>query len=541
MFATLVVASLLGVPEVFALAHDHQWSALEQRLSAKKPPVMKADDAALWAFARREACKEGKLELAAKLGALGAKGTLACRAFAKEWPALDTALTSAPPFTDDLARDEDTTTIARLALADGQDALVHHLAAKLPQKACFEVFVVAVNERRLEAARKLETTCTVTTEQRDHRVVSACEEQTVEHLRTWKALGVDLTAPRERRTCLHDSALRGDVATTKFLLEQGANVNALAEYHPLRPSPDDAVFTSVLGWGVLGGSVEVVKLLLGAGADASKLAPRLRDQLTFGGAKWPDVRSAVRKPDASLTEATASTRQAAIADLVLGDARAVLVVGGGTTREAAEQSLASWATQIDPLAKTLFSVPEGYPRVEVSEQVPGLKPGFHVVILAAGKEWQLAPLLPVVNALRPGSALRQVTWTPPSGPAIPRLKKPYERQATSSRKVKKSTLSVTMLIAKQQGDADVVATLVDASGAFVHGATREVWFGDCSPWDCPPIVFTPTATGFEVKESGYVVGRCAPNVQETTLRISTKGELVELTDRAKVTEQGGCD
>lgn len=58
----------------------------------------------------------------------------------------------------------------------------------------------------------------------------------------------------------------------------------------------------------------------------------------------------------------------------------VLVLGGGKTPEEAEAWLARWKAAA-PLLEKVITLAEGFPQVRQSAKVPGLNPGFHIVVL----------------------------------------------------------------------------------------------------------------------------------------------------------------
>lgn len=219
-----------------------------------------------------------------------------------------------------------------------------------------------------------------------------------------------------------------------------------------------------------------------------------------------------------------------------GEQPAVLVVGGGATREAAEQSLEAWK-RIAPHVDTFFKVPAGFPRIVESDSIAGLKPGFHVVLLAAANEFELTPYLPIINALRTGCYVRPVSWKP-EAPAPLMLTGDFDRHTTVSRKVKKSMLSVTALWTG--GAFKFVGTLYDPTGKLVHVEAGEDDFGRCSD-ACTPLEFEEDGAGFSVGGVGEFPACTTPDVRESVLRVFVKGDQVVSKGSSKLISKGQCD
>ena len=97
-----------------------------------------------------------------------------------------------------------------------------------------------------------------------------------------------------------------------------------------------------------------------------------------------------------------------------------IVWGGGPTPEAGETWMTRWQQEAPDYAD-LIALPEGWPKLVQSDSVPGMKPGFHVVVLGicpAGDE--RAPL-ELLKALHPSVYAREVTDPAPPG-ACPALR-----------------------------------------------------------------------------------------------------------------------
>lgn len=527
MLTAFVVLSLTAAPvDPVNLAIAKKWDELERALDGKK---LKGVEASALTTTRVVACEAGQHAVADKLAALGAKGTLYCLAVRAEWAGVEKELAAAP-WTHARA-DEERLSKVLTRLATAKQSALFVAAARVDPESCPTAVSTAIQALDAKLARQVTDACPVPRERLSSWLRLTCDWHSAEVLRAWKDFGLDVTQRLEHTTCLHHAASRGDEAMTKLLLDAGADVNALADTLPAYrypPLPDE--FKSVAGFAVVGGNPEVVKLLLAKGADFARVKDATVGAALFPGAALPVPQNQKR---AAAVEKDDATRPRQLAQLLNADQRAVLVVGGGTSPEAAQTSRASLDAVL-PFFKRFFNVPAGFPRIVKSDDVPGLKPGFHVVLLAAAPEWELQGYLPIVNALRPGSAVRQVSWAPESGPAPLTLTDAFDRQTSLSRKVKKSTLSMTALW--KGGTADVVATLYDANGALVTAADETVNFGSGGA-----VAFEPEGSGFAASAQGEFPACTTPDVKETTARVVLSGETLEVKVREKLLSKGQCD
>lgn len=85
----------------------------------------------------------------------------------------------------------------------------------------------------------------------------------------------------------------------------------------------------------------------------------------------------------------------------------VLIWGGGQTPEEGAKALQRFEAERGGL-EALLSLGTGYPRVIASDTVPGLKPGFHVVLLGACKPEEAKEPLSTLQAFKPGVYARTV-------------------------------------------------------------------------------------------------------------------------------------
>jgi hypothetical protein len=85
----------------------------------------------------------------------------------------------------------------------------------------------------------------------------------------------------------------------------------------------------------------------------------------------------------------------------------VLIWGGGRTPEEGRRALERFEAERSGL-NAILSLGEGYPRVIASGTVPGLKPGFHVVLLGACKPEEAQEPLETLQSFKPGVYARTV-------------------------------------------------------------------------------------------------------------------------------------
>jgi hypothetical protein len=85
----------------------------------------------------------------------------------------------------------------------------------------------------------------------------------------------------------------------------------------------------------------------------------------------------------------------------------VLIWGGGRTPEEGLEALERFEAERGGL-EALLPLGEGYPRVVASDTLPGLKSGFHVVVLGACKPEEVKEPLSTLQAFKPGVYARTV-------------------------------------------------------------------------------------------------------------------------------------
>jgi hypothetical protein len=122
----------------------------------------------------------------------------------------------------------------------------------------------------------------------------------------------------------------------------------------------------------------------------------------------------------------------------------VLIWGGGKTREAAEASLAAYQERARKNEwADVLTVPEGYPRIVESKSVPGLKPGFVVVVLGACEPAAGPKVLEALKAFEPAAYAREAAWA--EALACPKLGTEWRVENARSWKKPQGRLTAVLL------------------------------------------------------------------------------------------------
>jgi hypothetical protein len=139
--------------------------------------------------------------------------------------------------------------------------------------------------------------------------------------------------------------------------------------------------------------------------------------------------------------APASEKSEASAAPSAGDEAQVIIWGGGSTRADAEKALAEWNAEKSALSGVL-TIADGFPKIVESKTVPGLKPGFHVVILGACPDAALESPLRAIQGLRSGVYVRRAAL-PGGGNRCPTGDRGFE--ALDLERVKTGGMELTFL------------------------------------------------------------------------------------------------
>lgn len=122
----------------------------------------------------------------------------------------------------------------------------------------------------------------------------------------------------------------------------------------------------------------------------------------------------------------------------------LLIWGGGKDTAEAEASLGRWQERAKKSEwEGTLKVAEGYPRIVQSDTVPGLKPGFVVVVLGACEPAAGPKVLETLKAFEPAAYARDVTWAEPL--ACPQLGPEWRVVQSKSWKKKAGTLTAVLL------------------------------------------------------------------------------------------------
>ncbi|RKH13987.1 hypothetical protein D7V97_04400 [Corallococcus sp. CA053C] len=122
----------------------------------------------------------------------------------------------------------------------------------------------------------------------------------------------------------------------------------------------------------------------------------------------------------------------------------LLIWGGGKDTAEAEAALGRWQERAKKKEwEGTLKVAEGYPRILQSAAVPGLKPGFVVVVLGACEPTAGPKVLETLKAFEPAAYARDVTWAEPL--ACPQLGPEWRVVQSKSWKKKEGTLTAVLL------------------------------------------------------------------------------------------------
>jgi hypothetical protein len=227
----------------------------------------------------------------------------------------------------------------------------------------------------------------------------------------------------------------------------------------------------------------------------------------------------------------------------------LVIWGGGKDTAEAEASLGRWQER----AKNKFwdgtlKVAEGYPRIVKSDTVPGLKPGFMVVVLGACAPAEGSKVLETLKAFEPGAYARDVTWAEPL--ACPQLGPEWRVIQSKSWKKKDGTLTAVLLQGPESKDAyhptlQALRVMLRAPDGELLGVDersgdpRENEFAKQSG-------FIPTLDGAGPTVTYLTIGAgctAGPNVYETRVRYSTAGETLtpQTREQTLVDNTHNCD
>jgi hypothetical protein len=147
----------------------------------------------------------------------------------------------------------------------------------------------------------------------------------------------------------------------------------------------------------------------------------------------------------------------------------LLVWGGGKTPQEAEAAAKDYRERAGDW-KQVLTLAEGYPRILASDTVPGLKPGFHVVVLGVCEPTEGATIEAAFDALEPRTYSREVSWPEKGKLPCPQLAYYWSFEKSVRAKGKQGDLLAAFFSASEaEGDFEmhgwhVVFTAFDKQG-----------------------------------------------------------------------------
>lgn len=362
----------------------------------------------------------------ARVDAIGSMGgTPLMAALAARTPKLDVVKALVAAGADVNATSERRDSVLGLAVRNGDAAIVDAVVAKVDLKRfgpdavdhCAFFSHVAMLERLIAAGVALEPTATW-----QGALHAAVRGDRVEVIRlvAKKLKNVDVVDPTSRRTALQWAADSGLLESVKVLLELGAN-----------PALKDAAGQTARDLAEGQGAVEVVRLLMAKQGTPAADTAEQQFAVIFGGGKQP-------------ADATA------------------------------------WLTQFNAegpeIWKPQFTFTEGFPRTFASADVPGMNPGFHVVVLGFCGASELGQAMKLFKGSAERIYARKVTSAPQPGtcPQAVLRRAPVAFDVSTVG----DGLRLHLVAFEGRTDLDVRATVRDAKGALVASKTFQLMRGD---------------------------------------------------------------
>lgn len=223
----------------------------------------------------------------------------------------------------------------------------------------------------------------------------------------------------------------------------------------------------------------------------------------------------------------------------------LLVWGGGKTAQEAEAAATDYRERSKDWAAVLL-LANDYPRVLKSDTVPGLKPGFHVVVLGVCEPGQGAELERIFDSLEPRTYSREVTWPVKGELPCPQLAEYWSFHDSAQVKSKQGDLLVAAFsMDEAEGDFEergwlAVLTAYDKKGKHLE-TRRETSTGNFSE------IQQLEAKGGRVRVQERIVDPAchgAPRFQESlrtwSARLGESGISVE-PGTEKTLKEGPCE
>ncbi len=465
------------------------------------------------------ACSEGKAEVVRRISELGGLNhEIACALGNKAWAELAALHASPPKLAAGAPADaveaafrEACPNLLRGVAREGQEKLAKELLAGRCKGGRSDAVVGALTASRLPLAQELLGAAPLEAREADTIVEAVCFMKDAAVFTWVKQRNIDVKRLTKPATCLHRAIGFSTVEVVKHLLDLGSDLAA-----------KDSDGKTPLELAVEQSRPEMVEAMLKKGADAGAVRARALELF-----KDPSPYA----PFGVTLEELRERRRKVVA-LVSPGKRTVLIFGGGTTAEEGQAQLALWYSLAPSLAK-LFVVPKGFPRVVESAQVPGLKPGFHVVLLGACQEFESEAVLPALQAIRPGAYVRIVEWSPPDAACLG-LAVDAGTPSAQTKKLGAQTLGTV----EYGGGGRAVAALWDKAGALVHHADLDL-AEQCVSFETQGL--TPVAGGFDLEANCSVPACTTPDEYTVTGRLRVKADRIDYNAKSRLVSRGQCD
>ena len=209
----------------------------------------------------------------------------------------------------------------------------------------------------------------------------------------------------------------------------------------------------------------------------------------------------------------------------------VLIASGSATEADARRSAQAWTEAILPKLKSSARISPGFPKVILSDQLPGLKPGFQLVVLGFCPVERTKGAVDTLRGWQEGLYARHVTSkaTEPSCPSF--LKQGSVTQTVAvtlpdRKKLRAVKLSAAPLSPGAPSASSVIVTLVDAEGRALdsHELEAEEPNGDIGS-DCTAELKRLSASSIRLVRActGGMANNCTHRDFEETYTVKVSG------------------
>lgn len=228
----------------------------------------------------------------------------------------------------------------------------------------------------------------------------------------------------------------------------------------------------------------------------------------------------------------------------------LIIWGGGKDTAEAETSLGRWQERAKKNEwDGTLKVAEGYPRIVPSDTVPGLKPGFVVVVLGACEPDAGPKVLETLKAFEPAAYAREVSWKEPL--ACPQLGPQWRVVKSKTWKKKEGTLAAVLLepFEKKEGpgqstEQTLRVTLRAPDGRLLGSDERSGYPGTNADTQEPGFVPALDGTAPEVTYITYGSGCTAgPTIHEIRVKYRIEGDKLTPQERQRtlMDNSNNCD